>query len=225
MNKKVVIMCAGKGRRLLPLTENKPKCMVEVNGKAIIDYILEVLDNLKLKDIIMITGYKEDVLKAYLKDRDIHFITQKEITGTSDAIYLCKDFIDDDFVVLSGDIVYDEMDVSRLVDTENSILYTDMETDLYEYGTFDMSYGKLNYIYEKSTDPVSNFVNCGAYHFSKDIFKYIPKTEYDPRFNERIVTNTINLMIDDGYEFSGIYIHRHNEISRPSDIEDVERHI
>ena len=83
----------------------------------------------------------------------------------------------------------------------------------------------IKHINEKSTKPTSNKVNCGAYHFTTEIFDYIEKTPIDSRFGEKIITNSINLMIDDAIVFRGIYIDKLNEISRVEDIEKVERNI
>lgn len=76
-------------------------------------------------------------------------------------------------------------------------------------------------IHEKSTNPISRKVNAGAYHFDKDVWKYIDLTPMDERFNERIITNTINLMIKDGHTFKGVYINQLNEVSYPKDIQIV----
>tara|TARA_Y100001970_G_C14182067_1_gene830373 strand:- start:421 stop:600 length:180 start_codon:yes stop_codon:yes gene_type:complete len=56
---KMIILAAGQGTRLSPLTDNKPKCMVEYNGKSIIDYILDVAEDCSIKDINIINGYKK----------------------------------------------------------------------------------------------------------------------------------------------------------------------
>jgi dTDP-glucose pyrophosphorylase len=151
-------------------------------------------------------------------------LTQFRPDGTANAINLAKEHIDDDVIVLSGDIIYDKEDIKKLIQTPNSLLYTIQDERLEEYGTMDMALGdKILNINEKSTTPTSNLVNCGAYHFTKDVFEYIPKTDVDERFNERIITNTINLMIDNGIEFTGIKINRLDEITYPEDIAIVEK--
>ena len=226
-----IILAAGKGSRLSPLTDKIPKCLVEVNGKPIIDYTIDILRELHIDDIIVVCGYKEDILRKHLNKinytfvKPITFVHQEKLTGTADAIYLCKDYIKDNFLVLSGDIIYDKGSLYKLRGIINSLLYTKQDERLYEYGTIEI-YGDIVYhINEKSTKPTSNMVNCGAYHFSKDVFKYIPMTEVDSRFDERIITNTINYMIDYMYEFTSIEIPNLNEITRVEDIKKVERRL
>jgi len=188
------------------------------------DYLLEI----GIDKFYVITGYKEGAIKSYFKyniDADVTFIHQKKRTGTADALYLVKDYVSEDFILLAGDTIFDREDLEYLSLCQNSLLYTERYEKLYEYGTMEIRGGRIRRIHEKSTDPISNFVNCSAYHFTKDVFRYIPKTEIDPRFGERIITNTINLMLDDGYRFRGIPIEHLNEISYPEDINIIEERL
>ena len=163
-------------------------------------------------------GVFEDLL--YYIDCDI--IEQTEPNGTANAIYLAKDYIDSDFLALSGDIIYTEDQLRLLMSQKNSLLCTEMEDRLFEYGTLDLLRGnKIQYINEKSTLPTSKVINCGSYHFTPEVFDYIPKTEIDKRFKERIITNTINLMVKDGIEFVGLPTDYHNEITYKEDIKII----
>lgn len=220
-------MCAGAGTRLLPLTKNKPKCLIEVLGKPIIKWTYDALQEIGITEIYIISGYLEDVLMNYAKDNlhGVHYITQKKQTGTADAIYLSKDYMDDDFIVLAGDIIFNKKDLMKLLQIKNSLLYSKQYTKLEEFGTLDLKGDMILNINEKSTEPSSNFVNASAYHFTPKVFDYIPKTEIDERFGERIITNTINLMIDDKIAFTGIPIKERNEVSYVGDIEIVENRL
>lgn len=224
---KIIIMAAGRGTRLKPLTDNKPKCMVEVNNKPIIKHLYDNIRELGDYPITIISGYKEEVLLKYSVEnlKGCNFINQSTLDGTANAIFLCKEFVDKDFIVLSGDIIYSKEEIEKLMKIKNSLLYTRLRDKLYEYGTLDISGPYLKHINEKSTEPTGNLVNCGAYHFTQDVFEYIAETEPDERFGEKIITNTINLMIDDGIKFKGIPIDNLNEISYPEDIEKVEKRL
>ena len=234
-----ILLCAGKGSRLLPLTNKKPKCLIPVLGKPIIKWEIELLDDLGIENVHIITGYKEDMIKDYIESHiwkdsistwnnqfDIKFIHQEKQTGTADAIFLAKDVIDKEFLVLSGDTIFLKEDVKRLMKQNNSFLYTKQHERLHEYGTIEFNEESdtiIKRIHEKETKPVSHFVNCGAYHFDEKIFKYIPKTLVDERFKERIITNTINLMLEKKIQFHGIYTDNLYEITYPKDIQEVER--
>ncbi|MBE3094616.1 MAG: NTP transferase domain-containing protein, partial [Actinobacteria bacterium] len=217
---------AGAGKRLLPLTKKIPKCLIKVLGKPIIQWQVDILDKLGITNIHIVTGYKGEMVKDYFinhPQREVTYIHQEEQTGTADAIYLAKSFVDGDFIVLAGDTIFQENDLKRLIGKKNSLLYTKQTERLYEYGTIEFDGEKIVKIWEKSTIPVSELVNCSAYHFDKRIFDYIPKTSIDERFGERIITNTINLMLEKKIRFYGIYTDDLYEITYPKDIQEVER--
>ena len=223
--KNVIILCAGSGKRLLPLTEKTPKCLIQVLNKPIIQWEIDVLDELGVDNIHIVSGYKEELIKSYFhfKDRsDLNFIHQAKQTGTADAIQLARQHIDGEFLVLSGDTIFLRKDIKKLMNTNNSFLYTKQTERLFEYGTIEFEGEFIKKIWEKSTTPVSEFVNCSAYHFDKRVFNFIPKTAIDRRFGERIITNTINLMLEKGIRFHGVYTDDLFEISYPKDIKIVE---
>ena len=187
-----------------------------------------MLDRLGIENIYIICGYREGVLKNYFKfniDRPVKFIHQTEQTGTADAIYLAKDYIQDDFIVLAGDTIFFDKDIQKLMKCKNSILLVEKQDRLEEYGTTELLGNSVICIHEKSTTPVSNLVNCSAYHFKKNVFDYIPETFVDERFGERIITNTINLMIETCIRFKANKIETLLEISYPKDIEEVEEEL
>ena len=224
-----ILLCAGKGSRLRPLTETKPKCLINVINRPIIQWEVGLLDELGIDTIHIVCGYKEQMIKDYFESKgrtDLNFIHQDSLSGTADAIYLARDYIDKEFLVLAGDTIFLKEDVKRLMKQNNSFLYTKQHERLHEYGTIEFDKKDdtvIKKIWEKETKPVSHFVNCSAYHFDKRIFNYIPKTHVDERFKERIITNTINLMLERKIPFHGIYIDNLYEITYPKDIKEVER--
>ncbi len=120
---KMIILAAGQGTRLKPLTENKPKCMVQYNNKAIIDYTLDLADDFLIKDIIIINGYKKEVLKSYLIDRSVKFRTNHNYLNTNmvNSLFCAKDFMDDDIIVSYSDIIYEKKVLKSLIDSKNDV--------------------------------------------------------------------------------------------------------
>lgn len=88
---KGIILAAGQGTRLSPLTDDRPKCMVEYNGKPIIDYILESMNRCGVDNIIIVDGYKNEVLREYLSDQNITFISNPAFASTNmvNTFFLC----------------------------------------------------------------------------------------------------------------------------------------
>lgn len=123
---KMIILAAGQGSRLRPLTNEKPKCMVEYNGKMIIDYILETAKNCNIKNIAIVTGYKKDVLEQYLQNKNITFYENKNFNTTNmvSTLFCAKDFMDEDLIISYSDIVYKKDVLSKLINSKDDFSLT-----------------------------------------------------------------------------------------------------
>lgn len=124
---KVIILAAGQGTRLRPLTDNCPKCMVEVNGKSIIERQLDTMRSCGIKenDITVVAGYCSDVLKERLKDTGIQVIVNREFERTNMVCSLmCARGImetEDDILVSYGDIIYGGNVLRKILDADGGI--------------------------------------------------------------------------------------------------------
>jgi len=109
---KIVIPAAGKGTRLKELTQNIPKPLISVKGKPIISHIIDSIDNLDYSEIIIIIGYMGSQIKDYIKktypDKNIRFVWQESQLGFGHAIYQAKEFLNEPFIVILGDIIVNE---------------------------------------------------------------------------------------------------------------------
>ena len=103
---KVIILAAGQGTRLRPLTDHCPKCMVEVNGKSIIERQLDTMHSCGIedKDITIVAGYRNDVLKEKFKDTEVKFIVNKEYETTN---MVCSLMTEEDMSVVVDDGWYE----------------------------------------------------------------------------------------------------------------------
>ena len=124
---KVIILAAGQGTRLRPLTDNCPKCMVEVNGKSIIERQLDTMRSCGIKenDITVVAGYCSDVLKERLKDTGIQVIVNREFERTNMVCSLmCARGTmetEDDILVSYGDIIYGGNVLRKILDADGGI--------------------------------------------------------------------------------------------------------
>lgn len=116
---KMIILAAGQGTRLRPLTNEKPKCMVEYKQKPIIDYILEVANN--ITDIAIVCGYKAEVLKEYLEGKELVFFTNEQFEKTNmvSTLFKAKEFMDDDLIISYADIVYKQEVLEKLIASQD----------------------------------------------------------------------------------------------------------
>ena len=90
---KIIILAAGEGKRLRPLTDDKPKCLVKFNDKPIIDYIIDSVDKSSIDDIVIVDGYRRESLKHILKIENLTFVlTLSLILPTCYIVYFVENF-------------------------------------------------------------------------------------------------------------------------------------
>jgi choline kinase len=105
---KLIVLAAGQGTRLRPLTDDQPKCMVRFRGKLIIDYITNAARKSGINDIVVIDGYRKDVLEKHLSGQNIRFVTNAayETTNMVAPLFCALPELNDDIVISYADIVY-----------------------------------------------------------------------------------------------------------------------
>jgi glucose-1-phosphate thymidylyltransferase len=109
-----IIPCAGKGKRLQPHTYTKPKALLPLGNKPIIAHIVEGIISAGINDIILIVGFKKDQIiefmtKTYSDKCKLTFLVQKERKGLGHAIYIAKEILDGEPVLIAlGDSIYDK---------------------------------------------------------------------------------------------------------------------
>lgn len=120
---KIVILAAGKGVRMNELTKNTPKPLLLYKGKTLLDHKLETLPH-SITEIIFVIGYLGEKIKEHFKNSynsiPVRYIEQKEMKGTAHALYQCKDFLNEPFIVLMGDDLYAPEDIEKLMQVKNS---------------------------------------------------------------------------------------------------------
>lgn len=171
---KIVLPVAGNGIRLRPYTEDRPKCLLPVAGKTIIDWIVEDSLELKPSETIFITGYKAEKMDEYLLTKPewgcVRTVRQENPQGLGEAISLALPFVDDDesLLIILGDTLF-EADLSILSDAKENILYTFKVEDPSRFGVAVTSDGgRVERLVEKPKDFVSNEAIVGIYYI-KDV--------------------------------------------------------
>jgi L-glutamine-phosphate cytidylyltransferase len=114
---KIIILAAGQGVRLRPLTDTKPKCMVEYNGKSIIDYLLETIKECSIDDISIVNGYKKEVLESHLSNEKLSFYTNESYFKTNmvNTLFCAKEAMNDDVIISYSDIIYKKEVLEKLL--------------------------------------------------------------------------------------------------------------
>lgn len=124
---KIIILAAGWGSRLRPLTDDRPKCMVEVNGKSMIERQLDTMHSCGIKDedITIVAGYRSDVLKRRFQDTAIQFIVN-EAFDTTNMVYslMCARSLmeeEEDVIISYGDIIYGGPVFRKILEAEDDM--------------------------------------------------------------------------------------------------------
>jgi choline kinase len=119
---KLIILAAGQGTRLRPLTLEKPKCMVQYQSKPIINYILETAKICNIDNISIICGYKKDILKSHLSDYKIDFFDNDNFDSTNmvSTLFCAEEFMDDDIIISYSDIIYKKEVLKKLIISEGN---------------------------------------------------------------------------------------------------------
>ena len=208
---KAVILAAGKGKRLRPITATKPKPMIPLAGKPLLEHAILGLKKAGIDHVLIITGYKEEAIKDYFKDGidtigvKISYITQTEHLGTAHATNYAKDFVkNDNFLLMYGDILVDEqifkdvIELFNIHDLDGVISLMTVENPQ-EYGIITLdSQSNVKNITEKP-DPslnLGNLANAGIFIFKSNIFEAIEKTQKSIR-DELEFTDSMQILIND----------------------------
>jgi L-glutamine-phosphate cytidylyltransferase len=127
---KVIIPAAGRGTRLEPLTKDKPKCLVKVNGKPLLGHMLEQLSNFNIDEVIIVTGYKSELIEDYLRTvrfRGVRTIYNEEHAYTNSIVSVAKtrELWSSDFCIIDSDLLMKTELMEQLIKSTTTSLVID----------------------------------------------------------------------------------------------------
>ncbi len=224
--RQAVVMVGGKGTRLLPLTETRPKIILPVADRPCLWYLLRSLAMGGIKEVILACGYKSELMRRTIGDGSdlglsIEYSYEDEPLGTGGAMKLVENRLDDTFVAANGD-VFASIDVSGAIEIHQrtgaavSIALTPVENPC-EFGIARVDDEMRITEFKEKPKPeevFSNLINAGVYVLQKDVLADVPKnTFYD--FSKDLVPR---LMSEgrriQGYQVDGIWM----DVGRPRDL-------
>ena len=189
----VVIMAAGKGTRCYPLTITKPKPLLKVVNKTILEHNLEQLKGL-VDEAVIIVGYKKEMIsekikKSYLGIK-IKYIEQEEQLGTGHALMQAEKFVKNRFILMNGDDLFSRKDIENCLRHKYCVLGEEVK-DPERFGIIYCKDGFFKEIIEKSEKPKSNLANTGLYILDDKIFGILKKIKKTAR-GEYEIPSAIN---------------------------------
>lgn len=212
-----VVLAAGEGMRLRPLTRNRPKPMLHAANRPILEYVLDALVDSGTDNIVLVVGYKRDRVQNYFgphyRDVPITYVHQDKQLGTGHALLEARDHVDESMLVVNGDCLIDSNLVNDVCDTFDAgsgepTLAVLEGPDARAYGAVELHDGYVQELIEKPSTDDYRLINAGIYAFDQSIFAAIddtPRTE-----GELGLTDTLVREIEQGrvrgVETSGLWV-------------------
>lgn len=180
-----VILAAGKGTRLRPLTDTCPKPLITVAGRPLLDHIVAALPS-SVDELIIVVGYLGEQIKTYcgseFHGKKVTYIVQEEQNGTAMALWLCRDLLKGRFLFMFADDIHGKGDIARAVSFSRSMLTMTSENPERFGVVVRNPDGTLSEIIEKPTHPPSNLVSTGVMVLDTNIFNFVPETEVNGEY-------------------------------------------
>jgi len=221
-----VILCAGRGTRIAPCSNEIPKIMLKIKGKPILDYVINYWKNYT-DDFIFVVGYKKDLVIDYVSSLNIksRFIEQKEQRGIADAVLCVKNYVDKNFLIVLGDCIFNgKFNFTDDFDQKLGVCKTSDKDFIRNNYSVEINKGCICNVIEKPKDIVNDFCGMGVYFLNSKVFNYISKTKPSSLRNEVEITDTIQNMIDAGEKIKPIFFEGdYLNITYPSDLKNAEK--
>ncbi|NYZ78813.1 NTP transferase domain-containing protein [Candidatus Micrarchaeota archaeon] len=197
---KGVVIAAGEGKRLKPLTHTRPKCMIPVAGKPILSHVLKCLRKAGIREVVIVVNYLKDKIIDEFGDgrkvgMKISYAVQKETRGTADAFLAAEGIIDDTFVGVAGDVITECSAIKRLISSHNSEMTVGLKRveDVSNYGVAEVVRGRIKKFEEKPKTHRSGLANCSMYVMESSVFPKLRSLEMSKR-GEYEITDLIRAL-------------------------------
>jgi UDP-N-acetylglucosamine diphosphorylase/glucosamine-1-phosphate N-acetyltransferase len=232
---KAVLLAAGEGIRLQPITATRPKHLIKVGGKPILQFCLEAVRRAGIDEAIIVTHYKGDAIHSYFGEGEklglkLSYVEQKAILGTGNAAEVAEPYLDGDFVLIYGDLLFGQDTVKTVLSQfkkgKTAAVMGVIPVDKPEnFGIIEQdAEGKVKRIVEKPAagKASSNLANAGVYAFSKEVFDKIKQTKASIR-GEWELTDAITMLAQEGKTVLSAQLNKDDwfDVGRPWDLLDA----
>lgn len=220
---KAVILAAGIGKRMLPLTQDTPKPLLRIGNQPILDYIFDALPA-EVDTVIMVVGHMEEKIRMHLgrkyQGKDIRYVRQTELTGTATALLTVRDLLqkNERFMVIYGDELPTKKEVTECLSKEYSWLccksFNPRQSGIAD---FDES-GKIVQVIEKPENPPSDMCAAGMMVINSSIFDY-PLIQHQN--GEYYLTGLMNGFLQD-HSVYAVYGRQRPPFLSPDEMERID---
>ncbi|WP_238392151.1 bifunctional sugar-1-phosphate nucleotidylyltransferase/acetyltransferase [Halorussus amylolyticus] len=211
----VVVLAAGEGTRIRPLSRSVPKPMLPVTDRPLAAHTADAAIRAGADELILVVGYEADTVRDYFGAEyagvPVEYAVQTEQAGTADAVRAAREYLDGRFAVLNGDNLYDPAGVESLF-AEGPAVGARRVEDPSNYGVLSTEGRTVTDIVEKPADPPTDLANTGAYLFPAEASEWLDVPESER--GEREITDVLARVIDE-YEVTAVELDRWLDVGRP----------
>ena len=192
-----IILAAGEGKRVKPLTLSMSKAMIPIANKPTIEWIIKAVEKFSDEIILVVRKNQTDIINYFSKNKKITFAYQQKQLGTAHAIQQCEKYVEGNFFVFNGDVLSTKSEISNLMKKKPKapLMCGFKVNDPREHGVLTLEGTHITEINEKPEKPKSNMINAGIYLFNEKIFEAIEKTKMSLR-GEYEITDSIKILIE-----------------------------
>jgi glucose-1-phosphate thymidylyltransferase len=199
--KQAIVLAAGEGQRLRPFTVNRPKAMLAIADKPILQFVVESLAQNGIRNIVFVVGYRKEQVYDYMGSGapfgvDITYVNQEAQLGTAHALSQARDIAEEEFLVLPGDNLIEASTIADFMQVKPEAVLVKRVDNPARYGVVTLDGGEVKDIVEKPPEPGGNMVNTGIYAFTREVFKF---TE-----NVLDIPDVLNNMIAAGHTIGAV---------------------
>ncbi|WP_435362211.1 bifunctional sugar-1-phosphate nucleotidylyltransferase/acetyltransferase [Haloarchaeobius sp. DFWS5] len=210
-----VILAAGEGTRIRPLSRTVPKPMLPTADGPLVERTVKTAIAAGADEILLVIGYEAQAVRDHFGDdyegTPIKYAVQEEQLGTAHAVEQAAEYIDGPFAVLNGDNCFDEESITELFDRSPSILAYRADNPS-AYGVLSTTDGTVDGIVEKPDDPPGNLVNAGAYVFPEEARDWLSVPESER--GEHEITDVLDRVIEE-FSVTPVEVDRWLDVGRP----------
>lgn len=201
---RAVVLAAGEGNRLRPLTKNRPKPMLPAANRPILEHVLDALVEAGVEELVVVVGYQRDRVQNHFgpsyRNRPITYVHQDKQLGSGHALLAAREALDGPMLVVNGDTLIDPTIVEDVASafeerSQQATLAVLDGPDPQDYGAVEVREGTVTDLVEKPRAGDYRLINAGIYAFEQSIFQRIEAT---PRTHgELALTDTLEGLIEE----------------------------
>ena len=190
---KAVVLAAGRGTRMLPLTATMSKGMIPVANRPLLEWTCSFLGFCE-EIILVVSESQRDIIAGFINNPKVRLVFQKQPLGTGNALLCAEELVKGKFLMIYGDDIYGEDDIKAVSEMEGTVMSSFESENPEAYGVLEVENGLVRSLEEKPGKPKSNLVNCGLYLLDSSIFGILKNLEKSPR-GEYELTDALKLLI------------------------------